>query len=124
MTHPSPVTPAHGGGCPAVPLSGDRFHTDPLGLYRDMRRDRGPVVPVELPDGSSLKVRIPPGAQSGGQLVVNGKGIPGDPPGNLELNLRVVLPPADTPRAKELYETMARDLKFDPRAAGAGSTHA
>ncbi|WP_329125592.1 cytochrome P450 [Streptomyces sp. NBC_01465] len=46
MTHP---TPAHGAGCPAVPLSGDRFHTDPLGLYRDMRRDRGPVVPVELP---------------------------------------------------------------------------
>jgi curved DNA-binding protein len=84
----------------------------------------GAVVPVELPDGNSLKVRIPPGAQSGGQLVVNGRGIPGDPPGNLELNLRVVLPPADTPRAKELYEAMARDLKFDPRAAGAGSTHA
>jgi len=29
-----------------------------------------------------------------------------------------VLPPADTPRAKELYESMARDLAFDPRAPG------
>jgi len=27
----------------------------------------------------------------------------------------VVLPPADAPRARELYEAMARDLKFDPR---------
>jgi len=81
----------------------------------------GAVVPVQLPDGSSLKVRIPAGAQGGGQLVVRGKGIPGDPPGDLELNLRVVLPPADSAHAKELYETMARDLKFDPRAARGGA---
>jgi curved DNA-binding protein len=76
----------------------------------------GAVVPVQLPDGTSLKVRVPPGAQTGGQLVVRGKGVPSDPPGDLVLNLRVVVPPADTPRAKELYESMARDLKFDPRA--------
>jgi curved DNA-binding protein len=77
----------------------------------------GAVVPVELPDHGVLKVRVPLGAQTGGQLVARGKGVPADPPGDLILNLRVVLPPADTPRAKELYETMARDLKFDPRAA-------
>jgi len=76
----------------------------------------GAVVPVQLPDGTNLKVRVPPGAQTGGQLVVRGKGVPSDPPGDLVLNLRVVVPPADTPRAKELYESMARDLKFDPRA--------
>ena len=78
----------------------------------------GAVVPVELPDGGRLKVRIRPGAQAGGQLVVHGKGMPGDPPGDLVLNLRVLLPPADTPRARELYESMARDLRFDPRAGG------
>ncbi|WP_344291061.1 cytochrome P450 [Streptomyces synnematoformans] len=38
--------PAHAG---AVPLGGPRFHTDPRDLYREMRRDHGPVVPVELP---------------------------------------------------------------------------
>jgi len=27
----------------------------------------------------------------------------------------VVLPPADTDRARELYETMAQELAFDPR---------
>jgi curved DNA-binding protein len=76
----------------------------------------GAVVPVELPDGKTLKIRIKPGAQTGGELVVRGKGVPSDPPGDLILNLRVVLPPADTPRAKELYESMARDLHFDARS--------
>ncbi|HEY4038442.1 MAG TPA: DnaJ C-terminal domain-containing protein, partial [Burkholderiaceae bacterium] len=77
----------------------------------------GAAVPVELPDGKSLRVRVPPGAQTGGELTAHGKGVPGDPPGDLVLTLRVVLPPADTPRAKELYESMARDLAFDPRAS-------
>jgi curved DNA-binding protein len=80
----------------------------------------GAVVPVALPDGSTLKVRIPAGAQSGRQLVVRGKGIPGNPPGDLELTVRVVLPAADTARARQLYEQMARELKFDPRAGGGG----
>jgi len=78
----------------------------------------GAVVAVERPDGTSLKTRVPPGAQTGGQLVLRGKGIPADPPGDLIVNLRVVVPPADTPRAKELYETMSREMNFDPRATG------
>ncbi len=81
----------------------------------------GAVLPVSLPSGDALKVRIPAGAQSGRRLTVRGHGIPGKPPGDLELNLRVVLPPADTPRARELYETMARELAFDPRAAAAAA---
>ena len=79
----------------------------------------GAVVTVDLPD-SSIKVRIPPGAQSGQQLRVRGKGIPGQPPGDLLLDLRVVLPPADTPRARQFYETMAREMDFDPRAQDSG----
>lgn len=77
----------------------------------------GAVVAVELP-GGSLKVRIPAGAQSGRQLRVRGRGIPGQPPGDLLLDLQVVLPPADTPQAKEFYATMARELAFDPRRDG------
>jgi curved DNA-binding protein len=75
----------------------------------------GAVVPMELPDGSQIKVRIPEGAQSGRQLRVRGKGIPSDPPGDLFLDIRVVLPPADSDKARELYETMAKELAFDPR---------
>lgn len=74
----------------------------------------GTTLPVELPD-SSIKVRIPAGAQSGQQLRVRGKGIPSTPPGDLLLDIQVVLPSANTPQARELYETMARELDFNPR---------
>ena len=76
----------------------------------------GAVVPVRLP-GGEVRVRVPEGAQSGAQLRLRGKGIPGEPPGDALLDLRVVLPPADSPRARQLYESMARELGFDPRAA-------
>ncbi|MEW5880052.1 MAG: DnaJ C-terminal domain-containing protein [Pseudomonadota bacterium] len=78
----------------------------------------GAVVPVELPDGSTLRVRIPAGAQSGRRLTVRGRGLPSTPPGDLDLIIRVVLPSADDPRARRLYETMARELSdFDARRA-------
>jgi curved DNA-binding protein len=74
----------------------------------------GAVVPVALPD-STLNVRIPAGAQSGKQLRVRGRGLPSTPPGDLLLEIQVVLPEASSAKARELYETMARDLAFDPR---------
>jgi curved DNA-binding protein len=74
----------------------------------------GAVVSVDLP-GGAVKVRIPEGAQSGRQLRVRGKGIPGEPPGDLLLTIEVMLPPADTPRAREFYEQMAKEFAFDPR---------
>lgn len=77
----------------------------------------GAVVPIDLPSGG-LKVRIPAGAQSGYQLRVRGKGIPGNPPGDLMLEIQVVLPPADSPAAREFYANMARELAFDPRQQG------
>lgn len=117
--------PGHGGGPAGDLLLEVRFRPHPR--LRVDGRDLhlalpvapweaalGAVVGVELPDGV-VKVRIPEGAQSGRQLRVRGKGLPGDPPGDLLLELRVVLPPADTPRARELYETMARELAFDAR---------
>jgi curved DNA-binding protein len=76
----------------------------------------GAVLRVDVP-GGALNVRIPAGAQSGRVLRVRGKGIPAQPPGDLLLAIRVVVPPADTDKARELYEQMARDLAFDPRAA-------
>lgn len=77
----------------------------------------GAVVSVDLP-GGPVKVRIPEGTQGGRQLRVRGKGIPGEPAGDLLLDIQVALPPADTPRARELYEAMARELAFDPRRKG------
>ncbi len=80
----------------------------------------GAVVPVALPDGSTLKVRVPAGAQAGRVLTVRGKGLPGREPGDLELHLRLVLPSAWDPRAKALYERMASELgDFDARKVAA-----
>lgn len=74
----------------------------------------GAVVPVDLP-GGALNVRIPAGAQTGKQLRVRGKGIPSTPPGDLYIDIRIVVPPASTPEARALYETMQREMAFDPR---------
>ena len=51
------------------------------------------------------------------EMRVRGKGIPGDPPGDLFLVVEVVLPEASTAKARQLYETMQRELAFNPRAA-------
>ena len=76
----------------------------------------GAALEVVLPD-STIKVRIPAGAQTGQQLRVRGKGLPSNPPGDLLLDLQVVLPPASSPRARELYEQMAEEMNFNPREA-------
>lgn len=82
----------------------------------------GAVVPVQMPDGTSLKVRVPAGAQAGRRLTVKGKGLPSATPGDLELEIQVVLPSGLEPRAKALYERMAAELKdFDARKVAASA---
>ncbi len=98
-----------------------RFRADGSDLYLDLpiapwEAALGAVVPVELP-GGALNVRIPAGAQSGRQMRVRGKGLPSNPPGDLYLDLRIVTPPAATPKQKELYEALAKETAFDPRKA-------
>ena len=121
--------PAMGGGKAGDLLlevhfkPGSRFRADGRDLFLTLRvapweAALGAAIPVLLPDGGEIKVRIPEGAQSGRRLRVRGKGIPGDPPGDLLLDVQVVVPPASSARARELYETMARELAFDPRADG------
>lgn len=80
----------------------------------------GAVVPLALPDGHTLRVRVPAGAQSGQRLTVRGQGLPSSPPGDLELVVRVVLPSAHHPKARQLYEQMAAALpEFDARRQAA-----
>lgn len=74
----------------------------------------GASIQAPVPDGV-VEVRIPEGSQSGRKLRLKGRGIPGSPPGDLYLVLEVVLPRATSPRAREIYQDMARELAFDPR---------
>jgi curved DNA-binding protein len=66
--------------------------------------------------GGPVEMRVPAGAQTGQRLRLRGRGLPGNPPGDEYVQLRLVTPPADTPQARELYEQMRRELPFDPRA--------
>jgi curved DNA-binding protein len=114
------------GGAPAGDLYLEiQFQSDPF--YQVEGRDvfeKVPVAPWEAVLGAQIEVPTPAGrvtvtvpekSQSGRKLRLKGRGIPAHPPGDLYLLLDVVLPPADTRRARELYETMAREMAFNPR---------
>jgi curved DNA-binding protein len=76
----------------------------------------GAQIDVPTPSGA-VRVNVPAGSQNGRKLRLKGRGIPATPPGDLYLLLDIVLPPADSARARALYEQMARELAFDPRSA-------
>lgn len=101
----------------------------PHRLYRPVKRDIHldlPVTPWEAALGRSVKVptlggavdlRIPPNSQSGGKLRLKGRGLPGKPPGDQIVALKIVTPAADSDSARALYERMERELPMNPRAA-------
>jgi curved DNA-binding protein len=101
--------------------SDDRYRVD----GRDVT-ERVPITPweaalgatIEVPTPSgSVEVTVPPGSRGGRKLRLRGRGIPGDPPGDLYLELEIVTPPATTEAERELYRTMERQMKFNPRQA-------
>jgi len=123
--------PAPGGG-----RAGDLYlevHIRPHPLYTLEGKDVTltlPIAPweaalgatVKTPTlGGSVELRIPPGTQSEGKLRLRGRGLPGQPPGDQYVVLKVVLPAASSPQARALYEQMQRELPFDPRAGLEGS---
>ena len=74
----------------------------------------GATIEVPTPAGS-VRVNVPSGSQAGRKLRLKERGIPGKPAGDLYLVLEIVLPPAATDKARQLYETMAREMDFNPR---------
>jgi len=75
----------------------------------------GGKVTAPTPQGS-VDVTIPANSKQGRKLRLKGQGIPGKTSGDLYIVLKIVLPPADSEKAKKLYQTMARELDFNPRA--------
>jgi len=114
------------GGAPAGDLYLEiRFEQD--ARYRVEGRDvfeTVPVAPWEAALGGSIdvptpsgtvSVTVPPDSQTGRKLRLKGRGIPAAQAGDLYLLLEVVLPPAHDDKARALYETMAREMAFNPR---------
>ena len=130
MTLPAGVTEGQslrlaGQGEPAVGKgrAGDLYLTVHIRPHRNLELDGRdvkltlPVAPWEAALGATLTVptlggpvdlRIPAQSQSGSRLRLRGRGLAGDPPGDQYVVLKVVLPPADTPAARKLYERMRR----------------
>jgi curved DNA-binding protein len=118
-------SPGFGGGPPGDLYLEVQFEPHPR--YRVDNRDLyltlpvapweaalGAVVRAPTPDGM-VDLNVPAGSQTGRKLRLRQRGIPGDPPGDLYVQLEVVLPPATTEKAQALYRQMAQDLAFDPR---------
>jgi curved DNA-binding protein len=63
--------------------------------------------------GGPVELTVPPGAQSGQKLRLRGRGLPG---GDQLAIIKLVTPAAETSQAREAYERMRREFKFDPRA--------
>ena len=115
-----------GGGKP-----GDLYlevHMKPNRLFQLDGRDVTltlPITPWESALGATVTVptlgggvdmRIPPNSQSGQKLRLRGRGLPGQTPGDQYIQLKIVVPPANTPEAKAVFEDMKQKLNFNPRA--------
>ncbi len=80
----------------------------------------GATIEMPTPSGN-VQVKVPSDSQAGRKLRLKGRGIPGETAGDLYLEISVVLPPADTEAARAIYETMAREMPFNPRDAAAAA---
>lgn len=96
------------------------YHAEGTDIYLDL-----PVTPWEAALGGKVKVptpdgvvdlTIPAGSIQGRKLRLKGRGLPARPPGDLYAVVQIALPSTDNEKAKELYESMARELDFNPRA--------
>lgn len=103
------------------------YRPDGRDLYADL-----PITPWEAalgghavmptPDGR-VDIRIPKNARSGQKLRLKGKGLPGAPAGDVYATLKIVNPPVSTPQERALFENLAKEISFDPRAHFKGSEH-
>jgi curved DNA-binding protein len=97
-------------------------------LYRVHQKDVYidlPVAPWEAALGAKIKVptpsgtvelNIPANTQSGSKLRLKGRGIPGNPAGDIFVSPQIVLPPVTDERSKEVYLKMKDELGFNPRS--------
>ena len=98
-----------------------RYRVEERDVYLDL-----PVAPWEAALGTTAKVaspngivelKIPADSAAGRKLRLKGRGIPGNPPGDLYVVLHIALPSAKTEAARAFYRNMAEQFKsFDPRA--------
>jgi curved DNA-binding protein len=84
-----------------------------------------PITPWEAALGTQISVpilggivemKVPPSSQTGRKLRLKGRGLPGNPPGDQFVVLRIETPPADSDTAINAYRRFAEAVPFNPRA--------
>jgi curved DNA-binding protein len=83
-----------------------------------------PISPWEATLGATVtvptlagpvKLKIPKLSQSGKQMRLKGRGLPGSTPGDQILKLQIVIPQTENETMTRLYEEMSRSVNFNPR---------
>jgi curved DNA-binding protein len=95
------------------------FRVDDRDVYLDLplapwEAALGAAVTAPTPEGP-VQLTVPAGSAAGRKLRLKGKGLPGNPPGDLYAVLAIALPPADSESAKEAWRTLAQAFDFNPR---------
>ena len=100
-----------------------RFRVEGSDLFVDLpvapwEAALGAEVPVPTLEGSA-RVRVPPGSSTGRRLRLRGQGMPDarGGAGDLYAVVAVHVPKRLSKRERELFEQLAAESKFDPRAA-------
>lgn len=105
------------------------IHIDSHPIYHVEGRDITltlPISPWEAALGATIQVpalsgkialKIPPGSQTAKKLRIKGKGLAGNPAGDLYIILQIVNPPIKSEKDKKLFEEMAQQMAFNPRAS-------
>jgi curved DNA-binding protein len=92
---------------------------------RDIRLDL-PVTPWEAALGETVRVptlggrvdlKLPKGSQTDRQLRLKGRGLPGNPPGDQFVVLKIVTPATRDAADEAFYKQMAATLAMNPRQA-------
>jgi len=119
--------PGSGGGA-----AGDLFLKIRLLPHRWFRAEARdiwldlPVTPWEAALGETVRVptlggrvdlKLPKGSQTDRQLRLKGRGLPGDPPGDQFVVLKIVAPQPRDAAEEALYRQMAAALATNPRQA-------
>lgn len=76
----------------------------------------GATIPVRLPGGRSVQVKVPAGTGSGDHLRLRGYGLPGkNGPADLYVVITIEVPAAITPEERAAWETLRNASAFNPR---------
>ena len=95
------------------------FHLQKKDIYLQV-----PISPWEAALGATIQVptlagsvnlKIPKLSQTGKQMRLKGRGLPGTPPGDQYVTLQIVIPEVENASLTELYEKMAKTIHFNPR---------